>query len=492
MAYKKMPDFGSGNQDLEYLFHPRSIAVVGVSTNPSNHGQRFLIPLIKLKYEGNLYPVGLEDGEINGLRIHKSILDIPGPIDHVICCIPAPFTPQLVEDCIKKKVKTVHFFTSGFSETGEEEGKELEQKLVDIAHRGGIRLIGPNCLGIYCPSQRLTFPSAIPHLGQSGEVGFFCQSGGNSRELMEMGNVRGIHYSKGVSYGNACDLNESELLKYFAQDNQTKIIGAYIEGVKEGERFFKALEGVARIKPTLILKGGRTEAGTRAVASHTGSLAGSEQVWQAICQQTGAMLVDDLDDMIDLMLTFSYLKPPRGRRVGLTGIGGGKSVQSADDCERAGLSLPSFPPEIRERLHEFTPKAGTSVRNPIDSSPYVIWDPSLFSRTLEIVANYDEVDCLLIYIPAFSAFMDIGDEVIRGQIEAIKDFKIKSRKPVVVALLPGGMPDQLQLGFELQQILIDAGIPVYPTVGRAARALSRFIKYHEENSSQPAETGPPN
>ena len=141
MPYNKMPDSSSGGQELEYLFHPRSIAVVGISTNPANHGQRFLIPLIKLKYKGNLYPVGLEDGEIGGLRIHKSILDVPEPIDHVICCIPARLTPQLVEDCIKKKVKSVHFFTSGFSETGEEQGRELEQKLVDIAHRGGMGLL---------------------------------------------------------------------------------------------------------------------------------------------------------------------------------------------------------------------------------------------------------------------------------------------------------------------------------------------------------------
>ena len=451
-----------------------------------------MLPLIRLEYRGNLYAVGLEGSEINGLRIHRSILDIPEPIDHVICCIPAPFTPQLVEDCIKKKVKTLHFFTAGFSETGEEQGRELEQKLVDIARRGGVRLIGPNCLGVFSPSQRLTFPSAAPHLARSGEVSFLCQSGGNSRELIEIGCVRGVYYSKGISYGNACDLNESELLEYFTQDKETKIIGAYIEGVKEGERFFKALKEVARIKPTIILKGGRTDAGTRAVASHTGSLAGSEQAWQAICQQTGAMLVDDLDEMIDLMLMFSYLKPPRGRRVGLIGIGGGKSVQSADDCERAGLSLPSFPPEIREKLREFTPEAGTSVRNPIDSSPFVIWDSSLFFRTLEIVDSYDGVDCLLVYLPAFFAFMDIGDEAIRGQIEAIKDFKTKSRKPVAVALLPGIVPEQLQLAFELQQTLIDACIPVYPSVRRAARALSRFIEYSEENSFQSTGEGPGN
>ena len=485
MIYKEISNFSSDGKELEYLFHPQGIAVVGVSQNPANLGRQFFLPLIQLQYKGNLYPVGLEDSEIAGLKIYKSILDIPEPIDYVICCIPASATPQLVEDCVKKKVKVVQFFTSGFSETGEEEGKELEQKLLDIARRGGVRLIGPNCLGIYCPSQGLSFLNTTPSLARSGQVGFLAQSGGNSRELIEIGSVRGIYYSKGISFGNACDLNESDFLEYFTQDKETKIIGVYIEGVKDGGRFFRALKAAARIKPTIILKGGRTEAGSQAVFSHTGSLAGNEIVWQAICQQTGAMLVNDLDEMMDLMLAFSYVKRPRGRRLGVVGFGGGRSVQSADDCERARLSVPSFPPEIRQKLREFTPEAGTSVRNPVDSSPFVFWDPLLFSQTLEIVESYDGVDSLLVYLPMAFAFVDRGEQLIRVQVEAIKDFKAKSRKPLIVALLSGGIPRVLQLDFELERILLDAGIPVYPSLGRAACALSRFVKYYERNLSQP-------
>ncbi|PIU23327.1 MAG: hypothetical protein COT13_03595, partial [Chloroflexi bacterium CG08_land_8_20_14_0_20_45_12] len=245
------------------------------------------------------------------------------------------------------------------------------------------------------------------------------------------------------------------------------------------------LRAAARIKPTIILKGGQTEAGSQAALSHTGSLAGNEIVWQAICQQTGAMLVNDLDEMMDLMLAFSYVKRPRGRRLGVVGFGGGRSVQSADDCERARLSVPSFPPEIRQKLREFTPEAGTSVRNPVDSSPFVFWDPLLFSQTLEIVESYDGVDSLLVYLPMAFAFVDRGEQLIRVQVEAIKDFKAKSRKPLIVALLSGGIPRVLQLDFELERILLDAGIPVYPSLGRAACALSRFVKYYERNLSQP-------
>ena len=484
MIYEKPLDFSPGDKGLDYLFHPRSIAVIGVAHDKGNMGRQFLRPLIQLGYKGNLYPVDLKGGEIAGLKIFRSVLDIPGPIDHVICCIPASSTPQLVEDCVKKKVKTIHFFTSGFSEIGEERGEELEKLLVDTARQGGVRLIGPNCLGIYCPGQGLTFFNTLPKLLRNGEVGFLSQSGGNSRELIEIGSTRGIYFSKGISYGNACDLNESDFIEYFTQDKGTKIIGAYIEGVKEGERFLRGLEKVARIKPTIILKGGRTEAGSRAVFSHTGSLAGNEVIWPAISQQTGAMLVNDIDEMMDIMLAFSYLKPPRGRRVSLIGIGGGRSVQSADDCERAGLSVPSFPVEIRQKLREFTPEAGTSVRNPVDSSPFVVWDTSLFSRTLEIVDAYDGVDSLIIYLPILFASTDKGERAIRDQVEVVKNLKVKSRKPLMVVLLTGGTLDVLQLSFELQEILIDAGVAVYPSVGRAAHALSRLIKYYKEDYSQ--------
>jgi acyl-CoA synthetase (NDP forming) len=483
MVYEKLPDLGSGNQGLEYLFHPRSIAVVGVSQDDANWGRMFLLPLIQFKYRGNLYPVGLQDGEIAGLKIYKSILDIPGPLDYVICCVPAPFTPQLVEDCVKKKVRAVQFFTSGFSESGEEGGKELEQKLVDIARCGGVRIIGPNSLGIYCPSQGLTFLNTVPRLARSGKIGFLFQSGGNSRELIEVGSTRGIYFSKGVSYGNACDLNESDFLEYLAQDEETEIIGIYIEGVKEGQRFFRVLKGVTRIKPTIVLKGGRTEAGSQAAVSHTGSLAGTMFVWRAVCQQTGAVLVDDLDEMMDLMLAFSYLKPLWGRRVSIIGNSGGRSVQSADICESAGLSVPSFPAEIKESLREFIPETGASIRNPVDSY-FLGWTPPLFARALGILDSYNGIDLLIIDIPITISLLGFGGhEDVRTQVEAIKDFRTKCHKPLIAVLSFEGTPDILEFGFELQRTLINAGIPAYPSMTRAARALSRFIGYYEENPS---------
>jgi len=483
MVCEKLPQLGSGNQGLEYLFHPRSIAVVGVSQDDTNWGRMFLLPLIQFQYQGNLYPVGLQDGEIAGMKIYRSILDIPGPLDYVICCIPAQFTPQLVEDCVKKKVRAVQFFTSGFSESGEENGKELEQRLVDIARCGSVRIIGPNSLGIYCPSQGLTFLNTAPSLAKSGKVGFLFQSGGNSRELIEIGSTRGIYFSKGVSYGNACDLNESDFLEYLAWDKETEIIGIYIEGVKEGQRFFKALKGVAKIKPTIMLKGGRTQAGSQAAASHTGSLAGTMFVWEAVCQQTGAILVDDLDEMMDLMLAFSYLEPPSGRRVSIIGNSGGRTVQSADVCESAGLSVPSFSAAIRDTLREFIPETGASIRNPVDSY-FLGWTPLLLSRTLGVLGSYDGIDLLIIDIPVTISLLGFGGhDDVRAQVETIKDFKTKCHKPVVAVVSYEGTPDILQFGFELQRAFIAGGIPVYYSMTRAARALSRFISYYKKDPS---------
>ena len=255
--------------------------------------------LVRYEFEGRLYPVNPKVDEILGLKAYPNVRDIPGPVDHVICSIPAPLVPQLIEDCVAKGVKVVHMFTAGFSETGEEEGVRLEAKILQIAKRGGIRLIGPNCMGIYCPSSHISFDEAFPK--ESGVVGFFSQSGANASELAHMGALRGIHFSKVVSYGNALDLNEVELLEYFIQDPETEIIAAYIEGVKDGQRFVRLLREAAQVKPTIVLKGGRTQSGTGAVASHTGSLAGEDEVFDALCRQMGAIRVYSLEELADVI-----------------------------------------------------------------------------------------------------------------------------------------------------------------------------------------------
>ena len=410
-----------------------------------------------------------------GLKAYASILDIAEPVDYVICAIPVPLTPKLMQDCVTAGVKVVTFFTAGFSETGEEERIRLERELVEIARQGRVRIIGPNCLGIHFPKMGITFePCSI----ESGHVSFLSQSGGNARELIIMGAERGIHFSKAVSYGNAADLNESDFLEYFAHDKDTEIIAAYIEGIKQPQRFLRVLGEATEAKPVIILKGGKTEAGKGAVASHTGALAGSKETWDALCRQREVIQVHNLEEMADTILAFSYLRAPRGRRIGIIGIGGGASVQAADDCENASLTVPPFPWELRRELRKFTPPAGTGLRNPIDTSADVYWDPASFARTAKLIADYDGVDALFVMLSALFA-VKRGVQTLREQIEAIIEVGKGIDKPLAIVLRTAGVMEAEKLAHEVQGRCIKAGFPVYPSVSQAAQAVNHFISYYE-------------
>ena len=252
-----LPSF---ERDLESLFSPASIALVGVSPNPSDMSYCwFFDPLLEFEFEGRIYPVNPKGGKICGLEFYPSIEAIPGPIDHVISCIPAPLTPQLMEHCVAKEVKLVTLFTAGFSETGEVDKMSLEDSLIQIARRGGVRVLGPNCMGIYCPRSRISFCSGFPK--ESGTAGFISQSGGNAFNFVDIGAARGLRFSKVISYGNACDLDETEFLQYLAHDPETEIIAIYIEGVKDGRRFITGLREAVAAKPVIVFKGGKTETG---------------------------------------------------------------------------------------------------------------------------------------------------------------------------------------------------------------------------------------
>lgn len=463
--------------DIGFVFYPQSIAVVGASSNPDSRTNRnFLQPLLDFGYQGKIYPVNPYQSEIMGLKAYASILDIPEPVDYVICAIPAPLTPKLVQDCVTARVKVVTFFTAGFSETGEEEGVRLEREVVAIARQGGVRLIGPNCLGIHYPKIGITFESLGS--GEGGHVGFLSQSGGNARELIVTGAERGIHFSKGVSYGNAADLDEADFLEYFAHDKNTEIIAAYIEGIKQPRRFVRVLGEATEAKPVIILKGGKTEAGKGAVASHTGALAGSKETWDALCRQRGVIQVHNLEEMADTILAFSYLRPPRGRRIGIIGIGGGASVQAADDCENTGLIVPPFPQELRQELRKFTPPAGTGLRNPIDTSADVYWDPASFAKSAKLIADYDGVDALFVMLNAVFTVRR-GVQLLKEQIEAIIEVGQGTNKPLAIVLRTVGVIEAGKLAHEVQGQCLKAGFPVYTSISQAAQAMNHFISYHE-------------
>ncbi|MBI4621524.1 MAG: CoA-binding protein [Desulfobacterales bacterium] len=462
-------------QDIDRIFHPKSIALVGTSPDPNNWaGQMIPEALVEFKYDGNLFFVSRKSNEMWGFKTYPSIKDIPVSVDYVICSIAARFTPKLMEECASKGVRAVHLFTSGFSETGEEEGMRLEEKITQIARDNGIRIIGPNSPGIYCPESRLTFSPILPK--ESGPVACLSQSGGHCIRFLRLGGTRGLRFSKVVAYGNGCDLSVTDFLEYLAHDQETKVIALYIEGIRDGRRFFDVLKNTAKSKPVVVHKGGHTNAGTRAAASHTGSLTGEERIWDALCKQASVIRVHSIDEVVDTALAFVFMTPPKGKNVAVVGYGGGVSVQAADDCESAGLSAPLFPQEIRDRLRSFTPDANNSVRNPVDTQ-WLVWDPGKFVDTVRIVSEWGGIDFLIMPLAIDMFPIEREHELLDQMIKSVTESKKVCSKPMVVVLHEGTSPEILGKTLLLQERLSSLGLPVYPTLGRAAKAIGKFIHH---------------
>ncbi len=469
---------------LEEIFHPQAIAVVGASDVPSTRGYGFTFNLLNYGYRGRIYPVNPNYREVLGVKAYPSIRDIPGPVDYVISCIPASQVLNMLEDCAQKRVKVVHLFTARFSETGRHDAAELENEILKQARKRGIRLIGPNCMGIYYPQEGLSFDYDFPR--EPGSVGALFQSGGAATDLIRLASLRGVRFSKVVSYGNALDYNESDFLDYFLQDTETEIILGYIEGVKDGRRFLNSLRNAASSKPVIIIKGGRGKSGTRAVASHTAALAGSMPIWGAVIAQAGAIPARNLDDMIDIAVSFYFLPPIAGPRVGIVGGGGGKSVLSADECEEAGLDVIPLPPDIREEIKSEAPSIWDWIGNPTDES---IMQGVAFgaSDMLQMMAKNQDFDFLIANIIEDAPFREQEmTRRIKGESEGYIKIKRGGLKPLLVVVgekslgIENYSDWRWKLICELRTQLITANIPTYPTVGRAARAVRKLIDYYAE------------
>ncbi len=465
--------------DLEFLFHPNSIALVGITTAETWHWTlTFLEGLLEIGFDRPLYLVNPKGGEIKGHKIYTSLKDVPGNIDYVIGLVNAQVAPKLVEECAEKGVRAIHFCTAGFSETGEEQRVKLESELVEVARRKGIRIIGPNCMGIYCPQSRLSFSPAFPK--ESGPVGVISQSGGNSIYLVRQAALRGIRFSKVISYGNACDINENDLLEYLANDADTKIIALYIEGIKDGKRFRKTLEEATKKKTVILLKGGATEGGARAAAGHTAALAGSRATWDALCKQLGIISVSNLEEMIDVLVTLLFLPLPRGRNALLFGAGGGASVIIADEFENRGLRVPPLPPETIAQIREFTPIAGNILRNPVDYSQAMMNLEGVI-KTLGILSRWDGADFLVTFVRTGQF---TTSRISEDHLNLLMSrFSVKQGlfpKPVAMVLEPSIMPKEAEAILAAIRGCISAGLPVYYTFAAAANAINLVLNHTEK------------
>jgi acyl-CoA synthetase (NDP forming) len=467
-------------RNLDFLFHPSSIAIAGVSdkANKFNFGLKFLEALTQFGFCGKLYSVNPAGGEINGSVIYKSVKDIPGPVDFIISAIPAPYTPQLVDEAAAKGVRAIHFFTSGFGEIENTEGKRLQADIIARAGKGGIRVIGPNCLGLYCPAGGLSFNGDFART--AGHVAMISQSGGNAAHCIQDGTSRGLYFSKVISMGNGADLNESDYLEYLAGDPETRVITAYLEGTREGERFFQALKSAAEAKPVIILKVGTSESGAEAAVSHTTALAGSDQIWQGVLSQTGAIRAGNIEEMVDIALAFEHMPPPAGKRIVIVGIGGGASVLLADAFSHAGLELPKLSDDLRRQLMDIFPsEAGRIFKNPIDLNHFETQEK--FFQTLGTLDQCAEADMLAIHV-AFDHFGLISSQEkelwVDTFLELISQVKKDLKKPTAVILHSFSSAGMNALAHRAAGKLAASGIAVFPSVARAALALSKFTRYH--------------
>lgn len=468
---------------LETAFNPKAIAIVGASSDArrdeprSGGGAGFIQSYEQLGFPGRIYPVNPKAGEILGYKAYPNVSSLPEHVDLVIVSVPAPAVPAVLEDCIKADARNIHIFTAGFDETGEAAGKELAEKVRKIARRGGLRIIGPNCMGLYVPKGRIGTFGQLPT--ESGPVAFIAQSGGHCNWFSHHGADYGISFSKVVSFGNAYVLDSTDFLEYLANDRDTGIITLYLEGVKDGRRLLELVREINRVKPVILWKAGLTESGSRAAASHTGSLAGEAVIWHGFFRQTGAVPAFSMEEIAEVTMAFLNLKPPKGKRVGILGVGGGSSVAAADTCAREGLEVPALTEKTRNKLREFVPLAGASIRNPLDTG-MAFRDVSVLEDEMELVAADPMID-MLIVMPYLHMVQQAGLDQTERLINFLCDFSGNSPhgKPMAVVFQSFANDAwEKELRNKLLVELPGRGVAIYSSLSAASRALSRFAEYH--------------
>ena len=464
-------------KQFERIFYPRAIAVAGASTDQRKMGFQWVAGLLAAGYKGTVYPVNPSGGEIMKHKIYPRLTDIPGPVDLVICCIPRAHVLDLLNDCAAKQIGAIYFFTAGFRETGDPEWVRVEEEMARRAREGGFRIIGPNCIGVSCPEHGIPYgPSTM--LNKPGSAGFISQSGGHAGKMAAISLTRSIGFSKVASIGNCCDLGSADFLEYMASDPKTGAVGMYLEGPRDSARLLKVMRETTPRKPVFVWKGGRTAAGARAASSHTGALAASAGVWSAALRQAGAVEVNGLDELADTLLLFQSVgrleRANLGIICGLTDGGGGEAVLSADACAAQGIEVSPFTDRTRRDLLGLLGQVGSVLVNPVDVSQRS-GNLQAFEKTIELVAAEPGIDLITIYenVDLLIAFLskpmaDMMNDVV---IKASK----KYGKPVIVVSPPGTL-DKERLEIECK--LSEAGMAVFPSMDRAARAIGNVRQHY--------------
>lgn len=453
------------NDPLHTFFYPCGIAVIGASSDPAKLGYGVLHNLIHHGYRGPVYPVNPKGGEIWGLPVYSSVAEVPDPVELAVIVLAADRAAEALEACGKRGIRAAILIASGFGELGEA-GEEREAQLLEIARNYGMRFIGPNCVGVidtYAPIDT-TFVRSMPI---QGAIGFVSHSGAICGGTIDWANAVGVGFSRLISLGNQADVDMAEALESLAADPHTRVVAAYVEGLPNGRTFVETARRLTPHKPLVVLKAGRTQAGSRAVSSHTGALAGSEEAFQAACHRAGAIRVETLEELVDASVALACRQLPAGPHMAILTNAGGPAALAADALDRNGLSLAQLAPETQQRLREVSPP-GTMTGNPVDMLGGA--QPVHYAATIEVLLAAPEVEGILVIFvpPAIVPLNEVASAVAEAAGEA--------EKPVVCCISGGG-------GIRAAARALHArGVPHYITPERAAFGLATLYRYGQVRS----------
>ena len=444
---------------LDRLFSPRSIAVIGASKTVGKVGYLTLSNLVQSGFQGPIVPINSAGGELFGLPVYKQLADYPDAIDLVVIAVPAEMVPAAARDAVAKKAGAVVVVASGFKEAGPE-GRALEEELIDICRRGGVRLLGPNCLGVINTAIRMnaSFSRRIP---QAGSMAIFSQSGALCTAMMDIADERELGVSKAISIGNKADITEVDVLEALAEDDDTKVIVGYLEDISDGDRFVKAAEAASSRKPVVILKAGTTAAGTRAAANHTGVLVGKDTAYGAAFKRAGICRADTFDALFDSATALALQPTPKGDRVLIITNSGGSGTISADAVEKAGLTVAPLGEDLARQLRRALPHAAF-IDNPIDISAAA--EPRHYAAAIDITVAEGSFDAILVVLAP--QYMTEPAATVRAIVVHLDE-----NMPVLAAFLGGEdiMPSRKELAA--------AGLPFYDSPERAVTALKAMHEY---------------
>lgn len=455
------------------VFNPKSIVIVG-KTERAKGAYLYISSLKNFEFGGDVYVISTDGGGGYGFKTFDTIADLPHGIDYAILAVPAKKVPDTLRELETKGIKVAHVFSSGFADLETKAGKRLEEELKKASKETGIRIIGPNCLGIFSPRSGMAFPPGI-FPKDLGNIGFVSQSGGTSQSFAWCGENYNYRLSKAVSIGNSADIDILDFFEYMKEDPETDIIGLYIEGVRDGNRFMELLNAASSKKPVMVLKAGLSDAGIIATSSHTGIMAGKAHIWEAAIRQAGGILVETFDELVETASAFTKKRGKPNRNIALVNRGGGEGIIAADILPKMGLCVPLYSDRTQKALSEIIPAAGTGFKNPLDFAA-VGGFPGVFDKVFEIIDDDENTDTIIYQHHIEFAHLFSRKEYNEYLLDTLISFYKKSKKTLLVVIPFYYSGDVWLKSFKH---LTSNGISAHTTIAGAARTALHLSEYEE-------------